>query len=84
MSNFQIKAQSNFVYTDAIQTKFVTYITVKGQVAKNGGKNALKVSRAKKGGAVSSINGEFYKGGWYMPKENVRELDLHKVAHTVL
>ena len=82
MSKFQVRTQNNFVYTDAIQTKYVTYITVKGQVAKNGGKNALGLSRAKAGGAVSSKNGKFYGGGQWMPKENVREFDLHKIVQS--
>lgn len=84
MSKFQVRTQNNFVYTDAIQTKYVTYITVKGQVAKNGGKNALKVSRAKKGGAVSAVNGKFYIGGEWMPKEAVREFDFNKVAYSIV
>lgn len=84
MSNNTVKSQSNFVSSDAIDVKNITYITISGQVAKNGGKNALKVSRAKKGGAVSTVNGKFYRGGDFMPKEIVQEIDLNKISYAVL
>ena len=82
MSNNTVKAQSNFVSSDAIDVKNVTYITAKGNPARN--PIFIHTSRAKVGGAVSTVNNKFYKGGQVMPKEIVQEIDLNKISYAVL
>ena len=44
----------------------------------------IHLSRAKVGGAVSTVNNKFYKGGQVMPKEIVQEIDLNKISYAVL
>jgi len=34
--------------------------------------------------SLSSVNGKAYLGGQLMPKEAVRELDLNKVAYSIM
>ena len=70
---------SDFVATDAIQSTNVTFITAKGYLTRSRG--MLNCSRA-----VNQFdeNGKAYLGGQLMPKEAVRELDLNKVAYSIM
>ena len=81
---------SDFVATDAIQSTNVTFITAKGYLTRSRG--MLNCSRAvnqfdENGNRIlslSSVNGKAYLGGKLMPKEAVRELDLNKVAYSIM